>query len=139
MFAQRDIAQFGISARPVMPLSPGKLVLVSEDPRTDEEKERDLEREAQKLTTPMFDAPVPVKASTVPNEDTLALPVLLLSKNTLIAARPDLAEQIEQLDTAAMSALAHFIAQALRQSFQSAVDLALDWNLDARPHSPVLH
>lgn len=54
MFSQRDIAQFGVSAHPVMDVSPGKLVLISEDPRTEEEKLRDLQREAEALTSPMF-------------------------------------------------------------------------------------
>jgi hypothetical protein len=54
MFPQREIAQFGVSAHPVMPLSPGKLHLISEDPRTDEEVERDLQREAEKSTLSLF-------------------------------------------------------------------------------------
>lgn len=55
MFSQRDIAQFGVSAHPVMDVSPGKLVLISEDSRTEEEKLHDLQREAEALTNPMFD------------------------------------------------------------------------------------
>jgi hypothetical protein len=54
MFSQRDLAQFGVSAHPVMDVSPGKLVLISEDPRTPEEKERDLRLEAEAKTRPMF-------------------------------------------------------------------------------------
>ncbi len=54
MFSQRDIAQFGVTASPLMPLSPHtRLVLMQEDPRTAEEKERDLERQAQALTQPL--------------------------------------------------------------------------------------
>ena len=55
MFSQRAIAQFGVNAHPLIPLSPHtKLVLVSEDPRTPEERERDLQREAEALTCKLF-------------------------------------------------------------------------------------
>jgi hypothetical protein len=54
MFSQRDIAQFGVSASPLMPLSPDtRFVLIQEDPRSPEEKDRDLEREAQARTRPL--------------------------------------------------------------------------------------
>ena len=52
LFSQREIAQFGVRARPLLPLSPHtKLVLICEDPRTEEEKERDRLREAERLTS----------------------------------------------------------------------------------------
>ncbi|MCA9904382.1 MAG: hypothetical protein KC547_11030 [Anaerolineae bacterium] len=55
MFSQRVLAQY--VPRPMMPLSAEtRLVLVQEDPRTDEEKEADRERAARALTTPMFAA-----------------------------------------------------------------------------------
>lgn len=55
LFRQREIAQFGVRAHPQMPLSPHtKLVLIAEDPRTEEEKERDLQRAAQALTSKLF-------------------------------------------------------------------------------------
>ena len=58
LFSQRDLAQFGVSPRPLIPLSPStKLALVSEDVRTSEERERDLQQEAAKKTTPLFQAP----------------------------------------------------------------------------------
>lgn len=58
MFSQRDLAQFGVRARPQMSLSPHtKLVLIAEDPRTPEEVERDLQREAESLTYQMFTGP----------------------------------------------------------------------------------
>jgi hypothetical protein len=55
MFRQRDLAQFGVSANPVMDVSPGRLVLISEDPRTDEEKEIALRRAAEARTKNIFD------------------------------------------------------------------------------------
>lgn len=55
MFGQREIAQFGVRARPQMSVSPHtKLVLIAEDPRTPEEVERDLQRAAEALTYQMF-------------------------------------------------------------------------------------
>ena len=54
MFPQREIAQMGVSAHPLMPFSPGKLVLISEDPRTEEEIEQDLMRQAQAMTPDLF-------------------------------------------------------------------------------------
>ncbi len=54
MFSQRDIAQFGVTATPLLPLSPHtRLMLIQEDPRTPEEQERDLERQAQARTRPL--------------------------------------------------------------------------------------
>ncbi len=59
MFSSPEIAQFGVTARPLMPLAPGtKLVLVSEDPRTAEEQARDMEQAAQNKTQPMFGQPI---------------------------------------------------------------------------------
>jgi len=55
MFSQRDIAQFGVKANPHIPLSGNvKLLLIPEDPRTPEEVERDLQRDAERSTHPMF-------------------------------------------------------------------------------------
>lgn len=56
MFSQRDVAQFGVNARPLLPLSPNtRLLLIPEDPRTEEEIERDIQRAAEERTKPMFD------------------------------------------------------------------------------------
>jgi len=63
MFAQREVAQFGVRANPHLPLSEHtRLVLIREDPRTEEEKERDRLREAERLTDKMFsdNSPLPV-------------------------------------------------------------------------------
>lgn len=58
MFSQRDVAQFGVNPRPLLPLSPNtKLLLIPEDPRTAEEIERDIQRAAEEQTKPMFDEP----------------------------------------------------------------------------------
>lgn len=56
MFSQRDIAQFGVNPRPLLPLSPNtKLLLIPEDPRTEEEVERDTQRQAEQNTFALFD------------------------------------------------------------------------------------
>ncbi|MCL4878515.1 MAG: hypothetical protein KJ064_17780 [Anaerolineae bacterium] len=55
MFSQRDMAQFGVNARPLFSLSPRMLLpMMLEDPRTEEEIERDRMKEAQRLTVPLF-------------------------------------------------------------------------------------
>lgn len=55
MFGQREIAQFGVRARPTMPAvarngKPLVMALEMEDPRTEEEKEADRRREAERKT-----------------------------------------------------------------------------------------
>src|SRR5258706_10938509 len=57
MFPQREIAQFGVGAHPLLPINDNtRLGLVNEDPRTDAERERDLEREAQRHMAELFPA-----------------------------------------------------------------------------------
>lgn len=56
MFSQRDLAQFGVNAHPLMPISENtKLGLIFEDPRTEEEKERDRQHATEERTFRMFD------------------------------------------------------------------------------------
>lgn len=56
MFSQRDVAQFGVKAHPLLPLSPNtRLLLIPEDPRTEEEIKQAAQREAERRTAPMFD------------------------------------------------------------------------------------
>lgn len=55
MFSQPDMAQFGVNTKPKLPLSPNtKLTLMREDPRTEEQIERDLQLAAEALTFRMF-------------------------------------------------------------------------------------
>lgn len=55
MFSQREIAQFGVNAHPLLPLSPNtRLILIPEDPRTEEEIERDTQKAAEELTYNLF-------------------------------------------------------------------------------------
>jgi hypothetical protein len=55
MFSQGEISQFGVNPHPLLPISDKtRLGLAMFDARTDEEKERDLEREAQKRTIQLF-------------------------------------------------------------------------------------
>jgi hypothetical protein len=54
MFSQREIAQFGVNAHPLLTIGDNtKLALQREDPRTDEEKERDLRRAAEAQNYPL--------------------------------------------------------------------------------------
>ncbi len=55
MFSQRDIAQFGIKAKPLIAITSWtRLALISEDPRSPGEKESDLQREVEEQTHQMF-------------------------------------------------------------------------------------
>ena len=63
LFPQREIAQFGVRARPQFSLSSHtKLVLITEDPRTPEEIEYDRLKEAEKRTYLLFPDPVPMSS-----------------------------------------------------------------------------
>lgn len=55
MFSLRETVEFGVNARPWRSkIQPGRLVLEREDPRDEEEIERDLMREAARHTYAMF-------------------------------------------------------------------------------------
>lgn len=48
MFSQREMAQFGVRARPQLPISPKtRIELALQDMRTEEEKEQDFQREVE--------------------------------------------------------------------------------------------
>jgi|GEM_PF-6159773 len=56
MFSQRDIAQFGVVAQPFLPLSPHMVLpMLVQDPRTEEEIEREQEQLAREQTKPLFE------------------------------------------------------------------------------------
>jgi hypothetical protein len=86
MFSQADMAQFGVTSRPLMPITDKtRLGLEMFDPRTDEEKERDLEQAAQRLTIPMFapePAPPPVLLLPAQCATTIAAQQRALEKQT---------------------------------------------------------
>lgn len=70
MFSQREIAQFGVNPNPLMPLSPNtRLLLIPEDPRTEEEIEQARQQEAEKRTVRMFAEPVTAEAPQPKNQD----------------------------------------------------------------------
>lgn len=55
LFSQRELAQFGVRARPTLPLPPGAILrLAVEDPRTPEEREQDALCAAQEQTEALF-------------------------------------------------------------------------------------
>lgn len=55
LFSQRDLAQFGVTARPRMPISPNtKLELQTQDPRSNEQKQQAARHEQEAHTLPMF-------------------------------------------------------------------------------------
>lgn len=136
MFSTRQVAQFGVRARPVMPYSPGKLVLICEDPRTDEEREADILREAQRLTVPLFvetsgSQPEAVQDTAIkretesPVEPDCRVALLHLSKADLITSRPDLKKQIEELTDADIQAIAVQAANALLPIYRMVLQISL--------------
>ena len=69
MFSQRDIAQFGVRARPQMPLPPGAtMALIIQDPRTPEQVELDRQRAAEALNGRLFADPEPEPQLAQPQE-----------------------------------------------------------------------
>jgi hypothetical protein len=55
LFSQREIAQFGVNANPLLPIADTtRLVLGMVDSRTEEEKARDTDLEAQRRTIQLF-------------------------------------------------------------------------------------
>lgn len=54
IFGQSELAQFGVVANPRMDISSGKLGMIIEDNRTEEEKEKAIEEEAKKLNGKLF-------------------------------------------------------------------------------------
>ncbi len=54
MFTQREVAQFGVRACPLLPIAPKThMELLIEDHRSEEEKACDVQREAERLTYPL--------------------------------------------------------------------------------------
>jgi hypothetical protein len=67
MFSQRDIAQFGLTSRPLLPISPHtRLALMAEDHRSEEEIAQDTQREAQRRTASLFPEPTPRSTPLLP-------------------------------------------------------------------------
>jgi len=55
LFSQREMAQFGVNPHPTLPLSPKtRLELSMQDPRSEEERAQDLQREIEEQTYPML-------------------------------------------------------------------------------------
>jgi hypothetical protein len=76
MFSQHEVAQFGVNPHPLLPLSEHtKLGLIFEDPRTEEEIERDRQQAAEKRTYQMFVEPVLDDQTITPDKNTLAMVV----------------------------------------------------------------
>ena len=85
MFSQREIAQFGVNPRPLLPLSPNtKLLLIPEDPRTEEEIEQDRQRAALEQTYKMFPEPAPTDETDQPEKP----PTEIVPDTTTLALVP---------------------------------------------------
>lgn len=94
LFSQREIAQFGVSAHPLLPLSDRtQLALSTEDHRTPEDIARDTQREAEQKTCQLFPSAIIVRPDLRPvaiclvdfsvNKDEARAPRLLTAGPTL--------------------------------------------------------
>jgi hypothetical protein len=128
LFSQREVAQFGVRANPVMPFSPGKLKLLREDPRTEEEIEHDRIREAQRQTVPLFDSQIPATPACPPPDPDIA--ILWINRQDLLQRRPDLAPQIEKLGDHEVEALGALVGEALQEFFWIQLNVILSLYLD---------
>lgn len=140
MFKQREIAQFGVHAHPQMSLSPHtKLVLIREDPRTEEEIEQDRMKEAEANTHPMFAtlSPPPPEKILKPSPPPLhPQPILTLKTADLITCRPDLASQITQLDQSGFDEIVEILHHLLQPDLWLTLRFALDWYFYSRTANP---
>jgi hypothetical protein len=102
MFSLRDTVQIGVAAHPWLnDLPRPQMTLVSEDPRTDEEKNLALLREAQKLTNALFAVPETPDGSENGRENRMDKPVTTTPKREQTSE----AHQ-EIIDTAALEIVA---------------------------------
>jgi hypothetical protein len=124
LFSQREIAQFGVRSNPVMPFSPGKLQLISEDPRSEDEIEQDRLREAQRQTTPMFAEPMRETTSSL-SQPTLTPSLTWLNRDDLVKCRPDLAGAIEKLGDQELEVIGTLLLSALQELYRIQLDLIL--------------
>lgn len=131
MFKQRELAQFGVRAHPQMSLSPHtKLVLIQEDPRTEEEIERDRMKAAEANTHQMFGNSAPPSQEKVIQPASPPLPpqpILILKPTDLLTCRPDLATQIAQLDQAGFDEIIEILQHLLQPDLWLTLRFALDW------------
>ena len=96
MFSQRDIAQFGVTAHPLLSLADKtQLALIRADPRTPAEKERDLEREAQERTIPLF-LPEPTQSGVYsPDAMVIIDPCRLLAAHSAVLHHDQAEQQVQ--------------------------------------------
>jgi hypothetical protein len=108
LFSQREVAQFGVQARPRMPAigrngKPIRMVLQMEDPRTEEEKTAHQQRAAEAMTQPMFagaelDSPSPVQQLIDAGGRLFAaLDQLPATQKLALATAPGLLDQVKVL------------------------------------------
>jgi hypothetical protein len=95
MFTQRDIAQTDVNPHPRMDVSPGRLRLIAEDPRTEEEIEQDLLRQAQAMTPDLFEGSLSVMPTPTPTPETQPN----IQSTALVAVEPSVAASLPDEDT----------------------------------------
>lgn len=120
MFSTHQQVELATPVRPWLNTYPQPpMQLEIQDVRTEEEKYRDLMREAEKLTKPMFGEALtlePVSSPTTQMET--SLPLVQLSRVDLLRFRPDLEEKICALSDDELDWLSHRVGESL-QAFYS--------------------
>lgn len=128
LFSQREIAQFGVRANPVMPFSPGKLKLISEDTRSEDEIEQERLREAQRQTVPMFDdqsRDTPSPSQPIPTPS-----IVWLNREDLLNCRPDLSEAISKLTDRELEFMGTLLLSSLRHFYSLQLETILILHLE---------
>lgn len=138
MFKTPEIVQFGGQSHSAYrewldEATPPSLSLEREDVRTDEERERDLMRDAEQRTRPLFAAPPDTPPTEVIGENPLIstepveyrIALFHLGKAELIDSRADLKDQIEQLKETDIEAIALEAEEALRAVYVMVLNITL--------------
>jgi hypothetical protein len=138
LFSAAEHVELSLPARPWLDELPAPLLeLIILDTRTEEEKERDQLRAAQKLTVPLFsDIPTvesspPALAPTenIPTPET-NIPILWTSRADMLKRRPDLADTLNHLHNDQLEDLAGLIGQALEEFYWMQLNVVLSLYLD---------
>lgn len=140
MFSATEQVEQTAPARPWLQAFPAPVLLLAiQDVRTDEEKERDMQREAEKLTISLFDDPERVEPLATPVTDEKAkastsIPILWTSRADMLKRRPDLVDKINALPDDDLEELAGLIGEAVQEFYWIQLNVVLSLYLDHDLH-----
>lgn len=134
LFSAHQAVELARHARPWLAATPQpSLVLEVQDVRTEEERDREVMREAEKLTAPMFTEPPDAQSPKTIRENSLIstesveyrVALFHLGKAELIDSRADLKDLIEQLQDTDIEAIALEAEEALRVVYAMVLNITL--------------